>query len=32
VTNSLFWAGGTFLYAAFGGGRLSVDRVMKKVF
>ncbi|WP_319484634.1 DoxX family protein [uncultured Cohaesibacter sp.] len=32
VTNSLFWSGGAFLYAAFGGGRLSVDHFMKKVF
>ena len=30
VTNSLFWTGGAFLYAAFGGGYLSVDRLFFK--
>ncbi|WP_176083464.1 DoxX family protein [Martelella sp. HB161492] len=29
---SWFWTGGTFLYAAFGGGYCSVDRLLKKVF
>lgn len=29
---SLFWAGGVFLYAAFGGGWLSLDRYLKRVF
>lgn len=26
--NSLFWTGGTFLYAAFGGGYLSLERLL----
>lgn len=30
--NSLFWTGGAFLFAAFGGGYLSVDRLLKKWF
>lgn len=30
--NSLFWTGGAFLFAAFGGGYLSVDRLVKKYF
>lgn len=30
--NSLFWTGGAFLFAAFGGGYLSVDRLLKKYF
>lgn len=29
---SLFWTGGVLLYAAFGGGWLSVDRLLRKVF
>ena len=29
---SLFWTGATFLFAAFGGGWLSVDRYLRKVF
>ena len=29
---SLFWTGGVFFYAAFGGGWLSVDRLLRKVF
>ncbi|MEP3438129.1 MAG: DoxX family protein [Hoeflea sp.] len=28
--NSLFWAGGAFLFAAFGGGYLSLDRLLFK--
>ncbi|MCM5555050.1 DoxX family protein [Pleomorphomonas sp. NRK KF1] len=29
---SLFWAGATFLFAAFGGGWLSLDQRLRKVF
>ncbi|SNY93037.1 putative oxidoreductase [Cohaesibacter sp. ES.047] len=32
VTNSLFWSGATLLYAAFGGGYFSLDRLIKKYF
>lgn len=30
--DSWFWAGGAFLFAAFGGGYFSIDRLLKKVF
>lgn len=30
--DSWFWAGGAFLYAAFGGGYFSLDQLLKKVF
>lgn len=32
VFNSTFWAAGAAIIAAFGGGRLSVDRLLKKEF
>jgi putative oxidoreductase len=32
ILASLFWTGGAFLYAAFGGGAYSVDRLLKKQF
>ncbi len=28
ILASLFWTGGAFLYAAFGGGYLSLDRLL----
>lgn len=32
ILASLFWTGGAFLYAAFGGGAYSIDRMLKKQF
>lgn len=32
ILASLFWTGGAFLFAAFGGGYLSVDKILKKHF
>lgn len=29
---SLYWTGGAFLYAAFGGGYFSLDRLLRKRF